>query len=93
MNLVYTEQAIADMDMTTAWYERQLKGLGLEFLASVEQTVFLICENPTIYPVKHKTLRAALLRRFPFTVFYEVHEKQIIVHALFDNRQDPKRLP
>lgn len=93
MKLIYTVNAIADIDAAIAWYEKQYKGLGLEFLGSVELAAGQICETPCLYPLKHKGLRVALLRRFPFTLFYEVQEEQIVVHAVFDNRQDPQRLP
>ncbi len=93
MNLLYTEQAIADLDRAVAWYEKQRKGLGLEFLVSVEKVASNISDSPFLYPVKHRGLRSALVSRFPFTVFYDVNKSQVVIHALFDNRQDPQRLP
>ena len=93
MKLVYTERAVADLDLAIEWYEKQRKGLGFEFLDCVEVAICRVLEDPKMYPVKHKGLRVALTRRFPFSVFYEVLENEVVIHALFDNRQDPKSRP
>lgn len=93
MNLVYTESALADLDLAIEWYEKQRRGLGLDFFGCVEVAANRILEYPEMYPIKHKNLRSALTRRFPFSIFYEVSEFEIIIHALFDNRCDPKSRP
>ena len=93
MKLVYTERALADLDLAIEWYEKQRRGLGFEFLNCVEVTIHRILENPQVYSIKLKNLRAALTRRFPFSVFYEISENEIVIHALFDNRRDPKNRP
>ncbi len=93
MNLRYTSQAQIDIDVAIGWYENQRTGLGLEFLDCVMTTIKLILENPAIYPRKHKKLRAALIRKFPFTIFYVASEAEVIIYAVFDNRQDPIKKP
>ena len=93
MNLHYTGQANADIDIAMGWYESQRKGLGFKFLDCLEETVNRIIESPKLYSIQHKRLRGALTRRFPFTVFYTIEKTTIIVHAVFDNRQDPEKKP
>ncbi|NNC64099.1 MAG: type II toxin-antitoxin system RelE/ParE family toxin [Gammaproteobacteria bacterium] len=51
-----------------SYYERQLAGLGDEFLDEVERTCALLADHPSLgaaYDAKH--LRA-VLRRFPFSL-------------------------
>lgn len=93
MKLRYTTQAQIDIDITVGWYEKQRKGLGIEFLNSIDTTTNRILENPASYPQKHKDYRSALIRKFPFTVFYIAEETEVVVHAVFDNRQDPEKRP
>ena len=89
MNLRYSKRAIIDIEIAMGWYEGQRKGLRIEFLDCLEGTVIRILENPSLYSVKYKMLRSALVRRFPFSVFYTIEKSKVLVHAVFDNRQDP----
>lgn len=93
MNVHYTQQAVTDIDIAMGWYERQKQGLGIEFLDCLDEAVNRVLESPKLYSIKHKRLRGALVRRFPFTVFYTIEKMQIVVHAVFDNRRDPEKKP
>jgi len=91
--LRYTSRAAEDLRIAFEWYERQRRGLGLEFLDCIEAAFEIIQQNPKLYAERHDDFRRTLVRRFPFSIFYSIEEKQIIVHAVFDNRQDPALLP
>ena len=93
MNLRYTDRARADLEIAFLWYEEQRYGLGLEFLDCVEAAIETISQMPRLYAKHHRNFRRALVRRFPFSIFYTIEENSIIIHAVFDNRQDPDRLP
>jgi len=71
--------------------------LGDEFLRCVDACILSIRRNPELYELAHETYRRALLRRFPYAVFYEVLEGSITVYSVFHCSQDPqkwlKRLP
>ncbi|MCU0918620.1 MAG: type II toxin-antitoxin system RelE/ParE family toxin [Planctomycetes bacterium] len=92
MKLRYTDRAAEDLDLAFAWYERQRRGLGFEFLDCVEEAVKSILDNSWMYRLYYRSYRGCIVRRFPFSVFYTIEGKEI-VHAIFDNRQDPKRRP
>ena len=93
MKLRYTDRAKDDVELAFAWYERQRRGLGFEFLDCVEVAVKSIIENPEMYMDCYLNFRGCVVRRFPFSVFYTVEESEIVVHSVFDNRQDPKKKP
>ena len=80
-----------DLADAFAWYERQSPGLGLEFLRSVEATVVSIQRHPQMYPIVLADYRRALVRRFPYVVFYEVEPERVVVYAVFHCSQDPKK--
>ncbi len=69
------------------------KGLGFEFLESVESSINSILSFPEIYPKSYSNFRRCIIRRFPFSIFYTIEDKEIVIHSLFDNRQDPGKRP
>ena len=93
MKLRYTEQAQADIDTAVDWYESQSRGLGLKFLNNVEDVVERILEYPKLYSLKRKRLRAASIKIFPFTIFYSIEKALIVIHSVFDDRQNPEKRP
>ena len=46
MKLRYTDKSKDDIELAFAWYERQRKGLGFEFLDCVEASLQNIINNP-----------------------------------------------
>ena len=50
-----------------------------------------IAKNPLSYkPTDFKDIRVAPFGKF--SIYYKITDKQIIVTAFWDNRQDPKKL-
>ena len=88
MKLRYTSKARIDLDIAFTWYESQRYGLGFEFLDCVEAAITTIIQMPQLYAKHHNDFRRVLTRRF-----HTIEKKEIVVHAIFDNRQDPARLP
>ena len=93
MRLRYTDRARDDLELAFVWYERQRRGLGFEFLDCVEAAVKSILERPKLYRVRYALFRGCVIRRFPFSIFYTIEEREIVVHSVFDNRQDPVKRP
>ena len=82
-----------DVELAFAWYEKQRRGLGFEFLDCVEVSVNNILSFPEMYEKIYSDFRRCVVRRFPFSVFYTIEGDEIVIHAVFDNRQDPKKRP
>jgi toxin ParE1/3/4 len=82
-----------DIELAFAWYERQRKGLGFEFLDCVEASVQNIINNTEMYQIRYSCFRGCPIRRFPFSIFYSIEDIEIVVHSVFGNRQDPKKRP
>jgi len=93
MKLSYTDRAKIDVESAFAWYEKQRRGLGFEFLDCVETAVKSILENPKLYRVYYSRFRGCVIRRFPFSIFYTFEDNKIIVHSVFGNRQNPNKKP
>jgi len=94
MRLRYATRAKDDLHIAFEWYEEQRRGLGFEFLDCVEASIETIQQMPKLFAKHHADFRRALVRRgFLFQFFTRLKKKEIVVHAVFDNRQDPDRLP
>ncbi len=93
MKLRYTDRAKDDVEIAFVWYEKQRRGLGFEFLDCLEIVVKSILENPEMYKIYYSIFRGCVIRRFPFSVFYAVEDTEIVVHSIFDNRQDSEKKP
>lgn len=70
MHVSFRLDAIADAQDAYSWYEDRRYGLGEEFLEELRSAVSRIIENPTFHSVVHRDTRRALLKRFPYGVFY-----------------------
>jgi toxin ParE1/3/4 len=93
MKLLYTDRSKDDIELSFAWYERQRRGLGFEFLDSIEASLQNIINNPEMYQRRYSSFRGCPIRRFPFLIFYSIEDNVIVVHSVFFNRQDPKKRP
>jgi plasmid stabilization system protein ParE len=87
--LIFLPEAREDIFDAYTWYEEQSLGLGLDFLRCVESLSCTIARNPLMYPSVYEGYRRALVRRFPYAVFYEVSDGQIIVYSVFHCSRDP----
>ena len=73
------------------WYEERSQGLGVAFLETLEQTLAGIVENPLRFPLVHQSFRRALMKRFPYGVFFRVRGEQIRISATVHLSRDPDR--
>jgi plasmid stabilization system protein ParE len=87
--LVLRPEAENETTAACEWYERQRVGLGDEFLCCLEATLEHVRREPEVYPLVHERIRRALIRRFPYGVFYLVEPQRIVVLAVFHGRRDP----
>jgi plasmid stabilization system protein ParE len=91
MKVLVRTAAAADIEEAYLWYQRQRAGLGEEFLAAVDAILRDIATHPKAHPVIHRETRRALLRRFPYAIFYRLYGETIIVIACMHGRRDPIR--
>ena len=81
----------ADLDIEAAflWYEKEQSGLGLEFLDELRATYHRIIEGPYKYPHLRSGVRRALVKRFPYIVYFAVEPTVIVVLAVLHASRDP----
>jgi len=91
MQIVVRPAAAADIDEAFLWYEGQRLGLGHEFLAAAQTLVDAIAQHPLRYPIARRNTRRALLRRFPYAIYFRIYDEAIVVVACMHGRRNPRR--
>ena len=91
MQCIVRPAAAADIDEAFLWYEAQRPGLGHDFLAAADTLIDVIAEHPLRYPVIRRNTRRALLRRFPYAMFFRIYDEVIVVVACMHGRRNPRR--
>lgn len=89
--VVFTPEARGDVIRSYKWYEEREPGLGEDFLRCVEACVQTIQRHPSIFPVAIDEFRRALIRRFPYEIFYEAVDDCVIIYSVFHCSQDPEK--
>ena len=89
MKLEFRPRAKLDLDDAYAWYEAQHPGLGDSFLAEVETALEGIREHPESFAQIERNARRALLRRFPYGVYFVVEDAKVVVFAVYHFKRDP----
>lgn len=84
----------AELDIAEAqvWYESQQSGLGREFRTEISRVIDRLAETPLIYQRVHRDFRRAIVRRFPYLVWYRVATEKVIVVACTYAGRDPERV-
>ncbi|MEH1979211.1 type II toxin-antitoxin system RelE/ParE family toxin [Nostoc sp.] len=88
--VVFRPEVREELNDAYSWYESQKPGLGDEFLDSVDETVNRISQMPESYLIVYGDIRRAVVRRFPYAVYYRIVSSRVIVTAIFHGRRDPK---
>ncbi|HEX5444992.1 MAG TPA: type II toxin-antitoxin system RelE/ParE family toxin [Pirellulales bacterium] len=86
--IVLALEAEREFDAAADWYESQA-GLGAEFVTSVREALHRISDAPGAYGSVYRNVRCARVRRFPYNVFYRVHDDRIDVIAIIHGHRDP----
>ena len=89
--IIIRPEAEAELAEAYAWYGQQRPSLGDEFLLRLDACLSTIQSNPVLHPIVHRDIRRALLRRFPYGVFYVLGEDRITVLAILHLSRDPTR--
>jgi plasmid stabilization system protein ParE len=89
MKVKILPSADSDLDQGYDFYERQTEGIGAYFLDSLFSDIDSLIISGGVHPIVHGQFHRLLSKRFPFAVYYQVHETTVHVHAVVDCRRNP----
>lgn len=80
-----------DLDVAAAfeWYEKEQAGLGQEFLVELRAAYDRVADAPLQYQHLRSGIRRALVRRFPYAVYFALEEDVVVVLAMLHASRDP----
>ena len=89
-SVIFTQAARAELIDAQDWYEAEATGLGRRFRAAIDALTERMSVNPRQFPVVFKNVRRALLRRFPYSLFFIIEDDDtLLVIACFHASRDP----
>jgi toxin ParE1/3/4 len=89
MRLRLHPAARAEFIEAIAHYERQVPGLGAQFLREIETTFDRLLEHPQSAPLVRGEFRRLGLRRFPYGIIYRIIADELRVSAIAHRRRRP----
>ena len=89
MRVRILQSASRDLVEGFHFYEHQQEGLGAYFFDSLSADIDSLQLYAGIHSVHFGRYHRMLSRRFPFAIYYRVHEEAVIVHAVLDCRRAP----
>jgi hypothetical protein len=90
--VVYRLAASREVIEAARSYENLRPGLGMPFLEELARIERHLSSSPGLYQIVEGQIRRAVLRRFPFGLFYLEEADRIVVLACLDLRRDPQVL-
>lgn len=83
--------ARTELRRAAAWYERECRGLGQQFIDEVERTVRDVVAAPDRWPrwSESRPERRLLVKRFPYVVIYEHLGDEVFIKAIAHTKRRP----
>jgi toxin ParE1/3/4 len=88
--LLVRPEAEIEVQEAAQWYEAHERGLGREFLRAFRAAMAPLRRNPLLYQRIEVEARRVLLRRFPYSVIYEIHGSDVVILACMHCARDPQ---
>ncbi len=90
MNLpvILWPEAGAEFDEAADWYGERSARLGDRFVDAVRDALNRIRVAPQVYGIVWRDVRCALVRRFPYAVYYRVKPEGAVVIAVIHTKRD-----
>src|SRR2546428_13599057 len=73
-------------------FEDYREGFELEFMLAVDAYLARIAVFPEIAPRYFEKIRRQVMQRFPYGIFYEPYPTRVLVVAILDLRQEPRKI-
>ena len=83
------KEAEADIAEGYEYYESCREHLGADFMLCVEESLTRISKNPFQYRTVYKSVHRALVKRFPFGIYYIVKGQSVSIIGVIHARKNP----
>jgi toxin ParE1/3/4 len=87
--VVLRPTARQEYDDAVDYYESQRAGLGARFGAHVNEVLTRIGQSPKMHGVVRDNVRKAVVRKFPYCIYYRELADRVEVISVFHTSRDP----
>jgi toxin ParE1/3/4 len=87
--LILWPEAELEVAEAVNWYESQEKGFGRRFLIEFRAATARLRRSPFQFQIVEEQARRVVLHRFPYGVFYEIHDADVVILACLHTSRDP----
>jgi plasmid stabilization system protein ParE len=88
-NVIFHPEAQEEYEQALAWYQARSVRAAARFEAEVDRLLNLVQLQPESFPAYDNDHRYAVLRRFSYTLIYQVQPDRIFVVAVAQAGQRP----
>jgi plasmid stabilization system protein ParE len=86
----YKRAAAAEIEVAISRYAQPEINQASAFVKDLERTESHLRTQPALYQRVEGEIRRAVLRRFPYSLFYIIEQDQVIVLAFTHQHQKPR---
>jgi toxin ParE1/3/4 len=88
MKVHYTDTALAEIDEICSYIARENPKAAADLAAAIERTIIRLAKRPKSAPIVHGVkVRAKLVERYQYRVFFEAEEDSLIVRNVRSTRR------
>ncbi len=91
VKLLVSPEAAEDVAEAWLWYWRQDPAVAGRFRMAFDEAADRVVEAPEEHQVIYRGTRRVILRRFPFGLYFRVHNDTLVVVACMHLRRAPSR--
>lgn len=91
LGIIVRPEAELDISEAYDWYEERSSGLGAQFLGAIDEALLLASREPEIFQRIHRSVRRALVHRFPYGIFYTIEPNEIVILAVMHTARHPSK--
>jgi hypothetical protein len=84
----FTRRAADEICLAQGWYESQQRGLGQQFVGFVDEVIATLQRTPNVYVSVGGGYRRAVLKKFPFSLVYQVRGDVVVIAGCMHHRRE-----
>lgn len=89
-SVLYTGAAAAEVENAIGWYNQPDINQVTAFVRELERTEAHLRSHPELYQRVEGEIRRAVLRRFPYSLYYLIENGRVVVLACMHHHQEPR---
>ena len=87
--VVLRDEARKEFDEAFDYYEERRPGVGEDFAERVQEVLDRLSLNPKMHAFVRGDIRKAVVKRFPYCVYYRSDDQRVEVIAVFHGSRNP----